>query len=159
MREQLDDTAAMQLAIRASQQALAAGNMPFGAALLSQTGQLLHVAGNNQVTSGDFTGHAELVLLREASMRLGREALRGTTVFASGEPCAMCSGALFWAGVRRVVYAVPADAMHALLGGDRLPARCAEVLAGASPPVRIDGPLLAEAATAVLRDAAARSAR
>jgi len=153
MSEQLNDTAAMQLAIRASRQALAAGNMPFGAALLSQTGQLLHVAGNNQVTSGDFTGHAELVLLREASMRLGREALRGTTVFASGEPCAMCSGALFWAGVRRLVYAASQADIADSLGGDVLPITTRQVLADASTGLAIEGPLLRDSAVEVLRQA------
>lgn len=147
----LDDDTAMDLAIRASQQALDAGNMPFGATLLAADGALLHVAGNNQVSSGDFSGHAEMVLLREASMRLGREALRGTTVFASGEPCAMCSGALFWAGVRRVVYAASQQDIADCLGGDTLPLASSAALAGASRAVAVDGPLGREAALAVLR--------
>ena len=154
-----DDLAAMQLAIAASRAALDAGNNPYGATLVSADGEVLHVAGNNEVSSGDCTGHAEVVLVREASARLGPAALRGSTVYASGEPCAMCSGALFWAGVRRVVYAASNEAMAEMFSGDRLPIGCAEVLAGASPPVRVDGPVLAEPALAVLRDAVARSAR
>ena len=147
----LNDEAAMALAIQASQTALDSGNMPFGATLLAADGALLHVAGNNQVTSGDFTGHAEMVLLREASMRLGREALRGTTVFASGEPCAMCSGTLFWAGVRRVVYAAAQQDIADCLGGDTLPITSGQVLAGASREVAVEGPLCRDAAIAVLR--------
>jgi len=147
----LDDRAAMRLAIAASQRALDAGNMPFGASLLSAAGELLHVAGNNQVTSGDFGGHAEMVLLREASTRLGREALRGTTVLASGEPCAMCSGALFWAGVRRLVFAASTRDIAECLGGDQLAVDSRQVLAGASPAVAVEGPLLADEAVAVLK--------
>ena len=154
-----DDLAPMQLAIAASRAALDAGNNPYGATLVSAGGEVLHVAGNNEVSSGDCTGHAEVVLVREASARLGPAALRGSTVYASGEPCAMCSGGLFWAGVRRVVYAASNEVMAEMFGGDRLPIGCAEVLAGASPPVRVDGPVLAEPALAVLRDAVARRAR
>lgn len=151
MAATLDDTAAMHLAIDASQRALDGGDMPFGACLLSAAGELLHVAGNNQVTSGDFTGHAEMVLLREASMRLGRDALRGTTVLASGEPCAMCSGALFWAGVRRLVFAATTADIAECLGGDVLPPTSRDVLGPASRAVLIDGPLLRDEAVEVLR--------
>ncbi|NML17208.1 nucleoside deaminase [Azohydromonas caseinilytica] len=150
----LDDTTAMQRAIAASRAALQAGNRPYGAVLLSPQGELLHEAANRQVTEGDCTAHAEMVLVREATARLGAAALRGGTVFASGEPCAMCAGALFWAGVRRIVYAASNPLMAGLLGGELLPVRCAEVLAGAQPPVRVEGPLLEEAAAAVLRQAA-----
>lgn len=147
----LDDTSAMQLAIQASQHALDAGNMPYGATLLSATGELLHVAANNQNTSGDFTGHAEMVLLREASIRLGRESLRGTTVFASGEPCAMCSGALYWAGVKRVVFAATQQDLADHGGGDTLAMTSRDVLERASRPVVVDGPLCRDEAVKVLR--------
>ncbi len=130
--------------------------MPYGAALVSAQGELLMVAGNRQVTSGDCTAHAEVVLIREASARLGPAALRGATVYASGEPCAMCSGALFWAGVRRVVYAASTDVMSELFGGDLLPIRCAQTVAGATPPLKVDGPVGADTALVVLREAVER---
>ncbi|WP_309683569.1 nucleoside deaminase [Polaromonas sp.] len=151
-----DDTTPMQLAIDASRAALQAGNNPYGAALVSAGGRVLHVAGNTQQTSGDATNHAEMVLLREAESRLGQAALRGSTVYASGEPCAMCSGALYWAGVRRVVYAASNEVMAGLMGADTvLPIRCADLLAAGSPAVQVDGPVLAEAAAQVLREAVA----
>ncbi len=144
----------MRRAIQASRDAARAGNMPFGATLVSPAGQLLWTAQNNQVTSGDCTGHAELVLVREARAALGAEAVRGGTVYASGEPCAMCSGAMFWAGIRRVVFAASTADIADALGGDSLPIRSAEVFAAASPPVQVDGPLQAGDAIAVLQDAA-----
>lgn len=146
----------MRRAIEASRQAVAAGNMPFGATLVAPDGRLLWTAQNNQLTSGDCTGHAELVLVRDARAALGAEALRGGTVYASGEPCAMCSGAMFWAGIRRVVFAASQDDIGAALGGDSLPIRSAQVYAGASPAVQVDGPLMGDEAIAVLREAAAR---
>jgi tRNA(Arg) A34 adenosine deaminase TadA len=153
------DAEYMGRAIQASRAALEAGDMPYGAVLVSAGGELLQVSRNRQVSSGDCTAHAEVVVVREASARLGPAALLGSTVYASGEPCAMCSGAMFWAGVRRVVWAAPSDAMAALFGGNLLPIRCAQALAGAVPPVQVDGPVEAEAALRVLREAAGRPAQ
>ncbi|WP_437282987.1 nucleoside deaminase [Sorangium sp. So ce375] len=146
----------MRLAVDASSDTLRAGNMPFGAVLV-QGGQVLQVSGNQRRTAnagqGDCTAHAEMVLIREATAAHGPEALAGGTVYASGEPCAMCSGALFWAGVIRIVYAATTPDIIAVLGGRALPARCHEVLANTSPAVQVDGPVLREAAVAVLRSA------
>jgi tRNA(adenine34) deaminase len=149
----------MRLAIEASREAVAEGNMPFGATLVSPDGTLLWTAKNHQVTRGDCTGHAELVLVREATAKLGADALRGGTVYASGEPCAMCSGAMFWAGIRRVVFAASQDDIAAALGGDTLPIRSAQVYAGATPAVQVDGPLLGSSAIEVLREAGRRLSR
>ena len=151
------DLAPMRAAIEASRAAVAAGNMPFGATLVSAAGAQLLVAQNNQVTSGDCTGHAETVLVRQAAATLGPEVLRGATVYASGEPCAMCSGAMFWAGVIRVVFAASQDDICATLGGAMLPIRSAAVLAAATPPVTVDGPVLGDEALVVLKEFAART--
>jgi tRNA(Arg) A34 adenosine deaminase TadA len=152
----------MNLAIDASRRAAARGDMPFGAVLV-RAGQVLQVSANEQRTAnggrGDCTAHAELVLVREASEAHGSAALAGSTVYASGEPCAMCSGALFWAGVLRVVFAAPTPDIIAALGGPALPRRCAEVLAGAVPAIVVEGPLLREAAVEVLRTAPQRLGR
>lgn len=146
----------MRLAIAASRKALDNGDNPYGAVLVSAGGEVLHVATNNQHTDQDCTAHAEVVLVREAASRLGAATLVGGTVYASGEPCAMCAGAMYWAGVRRIVYAASSPVMGALFGGDTLSIRCADVLAGASRRVDVDGPVLEEVAVAVLRDALAR---
>ena len=105
--------------------------------------------------SGDCSAHAEMVLVRRATEQLGADALRGATVYASGEPCAMCAGAMYWAGVGHVVYAAAQPEMAALLGGPLLPARCTELLAAAEPPLPVTGGVLAEEALALLRRAAA----
>jgi tRNA(Arg) A34 adenosine deaminase TadA len=145
-----DDALYMRLAIEASRQAAAAGNMPFGACLVHD-GQLRWTAQNNQITTGDCTGHAEVALIREAASELGPDSLRGATVYASGEPCAMCAGAMFWAGIRRVVYGATTPDIEAALGGGSLPPRCAEVLAACRPAVMVDGPLLQDEAVSALR--------
>ncbi|WP_437917078.1 nucleoside deaminase [Sorangium sp. So ce302] len=163
MTHQVDDpldVGFMQLAVDASSDALRAGNMPFGAVLV-QGGQVLQVSFNQRRTAnagqGDCTAHAEVVLIRAATAAHGPEALAGGTVYASGEPCAMCSGALFWAGVSRIVYAANTPDIIAVLGGRALPVRSHEVLANASPAVRVDGPIPREAVVALLRSAVERS--
>jgi len=147
------DLEAMKQAIAASRRALAAGDMPYGAVLMSPAGEVLHVAGNNQNSARDCTGHAEMVLIRQAETRLGLDALRGATVYASGEPCAMCAGALYWAGVSRVVFGA-SQADIVAHGGTVLPVGVMEVLGTAQPAVRVEGPLLNDEAVAVLREAA-----
>jgi tRNA(Arg) A34 adenosine deaminase TadA len=54
------------------------------------------LAEDNQVTMQDCTGHAELVLVCEVARKLGVDSLRGAIGYESGEPCAMCSDAMFW---------------------------------------------------------------
>jgi len=137
-RDSSFDEECMRLAIRASEQALEAGNMPFGATL-ARGGAVLHVAQNHQLTGADLMAHAEVELVREVSARHGADALKGTTVYASGEPCAMCSGTMFWAGVTRVVFAATQDDIIAALGGAALPIRTAAVLAEAEPAVLVEG--------------------
>jgi tRNA(adenine34) deaminase len=146
----------MQLAIEASRQAVAAGDFPYGATLLATDGRV-YVARNNQVTTGDCTGHAEVALVREVAQKLGADALVGATVYASGEPCAMCSGAMFWAGVSRIVFAMPTPVLNAVGGAPYILPRTAEVLAGASRAISVEGPLLEEEATQVLREFVAKA--
>jgi len=143
--------AAMTLAIDASAAALDAGNMPFGATLVAPDGQVLLVAENTQITTQDCTAHAELVLVREAARTLGTASLRGATVYASGEPCAMCCGAMFWAGISKVVFAASTADIEAALGGPSLPIDSRSVLQGARPAVEVQGPFMADEAVAVLR--------
>ena len=146
------DLEAMQLAIDASATAVDNGDGPFGATLVSADGTLVLVAANNVRTASDCTGHAEMVAVRNAQKQWGRPPLRGATMYASGEPCAMCAGALFWAGVSRIVFAASqADVIRLLGASPAMPINSRTTLAGAQPAVQIDGPLLNDEACAVLK--------
>jgi tRNA(adenine34) deaminase len=142
----------MKAAIEASRQAYLEGNMPFGAVLVK--GDYVHVSRNNQILEREVTGHAEVVLVREVAAEKGREFFAGSTCYASGEPCAMCSGTLFWAGVSRIVFAAPTKDIIEVLGGPELPIKTADVLVGSKPLIPVEGPLLKDEAVQVLRDAA-----
>jgi tRNA(adenine34) deaminase len=154
-----DDERFMRIAIEASRAALREGNSPYGAALVSAAGELLYVAKNNQVTSGDCTGHAETALIREVCAAMGADKLAGATVYASGEPCAMCAGALFWARVARVVFGAGNAAIMRVGGGDTLSLHTAQVLAAASRAIEVVGPVLEEEAVAVLKEKAQQAGR
>jgi tRNA(Arg) A34 adenosine deaminase TadA len=146
-----EDAIHLRATFTAARQAAQAGNMPFGAALV-KNGQMLWLAQNKQVTAADCTGHAEVVLVREARQALGDQVTLGATVYASGEPCAMCAGAMFWAGISRVIYGATTPDIEAALGdGPSLPPRCAEVLAHCRPAVEVRGPCLRGEALDALR--------
>ncbi len=83
---------------------IAAGGRPFGAVVVGN-GQVLATAVNEMHLSHDVTDHAELVAIRAAARAHGPEALKGSTVYASGHPCPMCLAAMRLAGVGAVAYA------------------------------------------------------
>ncbi|HZH33411.1 MAG TPA: tRNA adenosine(34) deaminase TadA [Pyrinomonadaceae bacterium] len=78
--------------------------IPIGACIVSESGELLAVAGNRTRTDCDPTAHAEIVALREAAIRIGNYRLANVTLYSTIEPCAMCAGALIQARVKRLVY-------------------------------------------------------
>lgn len=145
------DQRLLRAAIALSGEARAAGNQPYGALLADADGQVLLEARNTQVSERDCTGHAELNLMRLASRRFDRERLAACTVYASGEPCPMCAGALYWAGVGRVVFGLSIETMTALGGphADELSMHCADVLAYGTRPVEVLGPALEDEARRV----------
>ncbi|OGV70375.1 MAG: hypothetical protein A3K19_27075 [Lentisphaerae bacterium RIFOXYB12_FULL_65_16] len=123
------------------------GNHPFGALLVAADGNLL-AAENTVKTDRDPLAHAEMTLVRRA-VREWDAARRGSaTLFASTEPCAMCAGAIYWAGVRGIVYGLSAEELGRLTHGS-LVVPCREVLVHARDPVEIVGPLLSDEARRV----------
>ena len=93
----------MREALRAAQQARAAGEVPVGTCIVIGD-ELLTVAGNRTRTDCDPTAHAEIVALREAARKLGNYRLADAIVYSTIEPCVMCAGALIQARVRLLVY-------------------------------------------------------
>lgn len=94
----------MREAIKAAQAAGKLDEVPIGACLVDQEGNLLAVAGNRTITDSDPTAHAEILVLREAAAKINNYRLVETTIYTTIEPCAMCAGALVNSRVRRLVY-------------------------------------------------------
>lgn len=94
----------MQRALEAAERARQANEIPIGACLIDNEGNLLAVAGNRTRTDCDPTGHAEIIVLREAAQKIGNYRLTETVLYTTIEPCAMCAGALVTARVKRLVF-------------------------------------------------------
>jgi tRNA(adenine34) deaminase len=93
----------MFLALAEAKKAAAIGETPVGAVLVIK-GQVIAAAHNMRETWQDPAAHAEILVIREASTRLGKWRLEGATVYVTLEPCLMCAGALVLARVDRLVY-------------------------------------------------------
>jgi len=127
------------------------GNHPFGALLVGEDGAILLKAENTVITASDATGHAELNLVRMASAQFTREQIERSVLYTSTEPCPMCSGAIFWSGISRVVYALSEERLYAMTGDspESLKLSCRDVFARGSRQVLVTGPLLEDKAALV----------
>jgi len=129
--------------------ARAHGAHPFGALITDEHGKVLVTARNNAVPpKGDPTQHAE----RLACSLIGRQftpaQLANCTLYTSTEPCAMCAGAIYWTGIRRVVYALSAKTLYNLIGSnaESLDFPCRELFARGQQPTTVLGPFIEEEA-------------
>lgn len=141
-----DDVLVRQV-IALAAEAREAGNHPFGA-LLVVDGKVVLTARNSVHTDSDPTAHAETNLVHEAIRRLRPDEIARSVLYTNCEPCAMCVGTMYWAGVRTLVYALPATELAKLAGGSFL-VPCRELFTRAKDPVTVVGPLLIEEARAV----------
>ncbi len=125
------------------------GNHPFGALLVDEQGHILLESENNVVTEKDCTGHAEPNLMRKASQKYDSEFLAKCTLYTSTEPCPMCSGAIFWGNVRRVVYGLSEEGLYEMVGKgveDVLYLPCREIIGKGRKLIEVIGPVLEEEA-------------
>jgi tRNA(adenine34) deaminase len=97
------DIGLMEQALEDARASAAAGEVPIGA-LLVYEGQIIARSGNRTIRDCDPTAHAEMVVLREGSRKLGNYRLAGTTLYVTVEPCSMCAGGIIQARVPRLVY-------------------------------------------------------
>ena len=139
------DPALLARTFTLARQARAAGDHPFGA-LLAVDGVVVAEALNRVSTSRDMTAHAETELVRVLERDGMLDRVGDGVVYASCEPCPQCVGAMFWAGVRHVVYGLSAARLNALAPSPDgsvhgFTIRAEEIGAAAVPPMRFDGPL------------------
>lgn len=94
----------MQLALQEAENAAQKGEVPVGAILVDENGEVLSAAHNQTITLSDPTAHAEILALREAARAVGNYRLLNTTLYVTIEPCIMCMGAIVHARVAALVY-------------------------------------------------------
>ncbi|AYN43130.1 nucleoside deaminase [Streptomyces dangxiongensis] len=92
-------------AVRISREHVARGGIPFSGVVVND-GRVLGTGFNRVREDNDPTAHAEVVALREAAARYGLHATAGATLFASGEPCALCYMASLYFNVSHIVHVV-----------------------------------------------------
>lgn len=149
----LDYEALMRRAIAVARAAHEAGNHPFGALLVGPAGEILMEQGNVFGEAGDATGHAERVLMTRASIAHDPAFLARCTMVTSCEPCAMCAGATYWAGIGRVVFGMREQALKEMIGPHpdnlTLDLPCETIFAAGQREIEVIGPVLADEAARV----------
>ena len=98
-----DDIKYLKQAIDVAWKGIKKGFGPFGA-VITADGKIIAVSSNQVVLSNDPTAHAEILAIRKAASVLQSHDLGNCTLYSSCEPCPMCLGAIYWSGIKRVVY-------------------------------------------------------
>lgn len=135
-----DDERFMRLAIEEARLA----DFPFGAVIVRDNAVIAR-GRNLGRTMRDPTAHGEMVAIRRGIADKGAEALRGATIYTSGEPCAMCMGAILWCRMGRLVFAASIAQLATKI--DQIMLTSADIAAKAAfDPIAITGGILADEA-------------
>lgn len=94
----------MALALEQAKRAGQNHEVPVGAVIVAENGEVLATGYNQPISSFDPTAHAEIVALREAARRVQNYRLSNTALYVTIEPCPMCMGAILHARVKQLVY-------------------------------------------------------
>jgi tRNA(adenine34) deaminase len=132
----------LRQAIALANQARQVGERPFGAVLVFN-GEVVAQAQDECRGLNDPTAHAELRLISSYCQTAGLFDLTGMTIYTCAEPCVMCSGAIKWAGISRVVFSVSQARLQDISGG-RIKPTCDELVNTGGRHIEVCGPLLLE---------------
>ena len=148
------DERLLRRAIELSASAAAKGNMAFGALLADPAGNVLLEAENTTFTENNALRHAETNLIERAVTTLMPEQIATATLYTSCEPCAMCSGAMYWGGLTRMVYAMSEHDLLDITGtNEHCPTMrgvgCRNILETGQRHIEVSGPHLVGEACAV----------
>lgn len=141
-----DDARFMRMALDEARTA----DFPFGAVIV-RDGNVIARGANHGRKLHDPTAHGEMVAIRKAVESPGADAMKGATLYTTGEPCPMCMGAIIWCHIGRVVYAASIPQLATLM--DQIMVPSTEIAARATfSPVTITGGVLADEAMALFRE-------
>jgi tRNA(adenine34) deaminase len=100
----VDYQSLMQQALLLAKQSSDNGDVPVGALIANESGEVLGRGRNLREEKNDPTAHAEIVALREAGEKVGSWRLDDLTMVVTLEPCAMCAGAILQSRIKRLVF-------------------------------------------------------
>ncbi len=127
-----------------ARKARANGNTPFGAVLVDPDGNVIMEQGNAEGDLHDATAHAERMLASRASQKYSKEFLWGCTLYTTFEPCCMCTGAIYWSNIGKIVYGLTEERLLQLTGADEknptFNISCRTILAAGQKPIEVLGP-------------------
>ena len=129
-------------AVELAEEALNAGDDPFGSLLVNAQGEVL-AEDRNRIAGGDATQHPEFALARWAAQHMTPEARAVATVYTSGEHCPMCAAAHGWVGLGRIVYASSSEQSSgwlAALGVGPMPVATLPIQQ-VVPGLKVEGPI------------------
>jgi tRNA(Arg) A34 adenosine deaminase TadA len=142
-RDRAADIDLLRETMRIAEESRNAGNHPFGALLAGPDGEVLIRSGNT-FTTEKGVGHAEMNVSRESALRFAPEFLERCTLVTSAEPCPMCSGGAYWAGIGRVVYGMSKQRLAELTGNNpknlTIDMPCHSIFAAGQRKVEVVGP-------------------
>jgi tRNA(Arg) A34 adenosine deaminase TadA len=148
-----DDLAFLRRSFDVARRARQHGNHPFAALLVDRNGTVLIETENGFMPDHDGTAHAERLLATQACRSFDPATLAKCTLYSSAEPCAMCAGAIYWAGIGRVVYALSERRLKDITGdhaeNPTLDLPCRTVFAAGQRPTEVRGPLIEDEAAAL----------
>jgi tRNA(Arg) A34 adenosine deaminase TadA len=151
------DEALLRRSFAVAQASRERGDHPFGCLIADADGNVLGEQGNGYSSEGgDRTAHAERLLASWAAKRYPAEFLKDCTLYTSAEPCAMCAGAIYWAGIGRVVFGQTERDLKRQTGAHEenptLDLPCHLVFEAGQRPTELVGPLLEEEAAGLQAD-------
>lgn len=94
----------MLQAVSLAYEVKSSGDVPVGALIVNDVGEILSSGKNEREKDNDPTAHAEIVALRVAGKKLGSWRLDDLTLIVTLEPCAMCAGAILQSRIKRLVF-------------------------------------------------------
>jgi len=147
------DLVMMRRVLEAADKLATEGVHPFAAMLVDGDGNVVMEQGNAYLPDQDMTGHAERVLMTRASKTWRPDYLANCTMYVSAEPCCMCAGAAYWAGLGRLVYGLSEHQLKMITGNHpenpTLDLPCRQVFASGQREVEVIGPVLESEAAKV----------
>ena len=140
---------ALELCVQLAEEALNAGDHPFGSVLLNGDGKIIKQDRNRDTTGergdgrADATLHPEFTLARWAQLNMSPEERARATVYTSGEHCAMCSAAHAWCGLGPIVYVTSSEQLGQWMHEAGKPGNPVNLLSinQVAPGIKVEGPI------------------
>ena len=133
------------------------GNLAYGCLLVDENNEILLEGENTVLTESDALGHAEVNLIRKASKLYSPEFLNKCTIYTSDEPCPMCSSAIFWGGIGKLIFGLSKKRFYEEFGSDNpsidFNISSRDILKAGGRKVVIEGPTLEDKALLIHKSA------